>query len=193
MILKSKQDLFFIKLYAIFKVQDSDFETDVFTLLKRKNMKKMKKMTWMVLIAMLAMSCTLEAQNNTRGRRDRRVNPRTEYRWTAKDRTDFIAKELELTAEQVTKVQALFEKQDAERAEQVAAHRARRDQAMGNREVRRKEMQEAREKAVAKQDTELEKIIGKEKTERWKKLREERQKVFRDANRQGRRSAPGRR
>jgi hypothetical protein len=37
------------------------------------------------------------------------------------------------------------------------------------------------------------KIIWKEKTEQWKKLCEERQKAFRDANRQGRREVPRRR
>ncbi|HHU26481.1 MAG TPA: hypothetical protein GXZ56_07670 [Bacteroidales bacterium] len=153
----------------------------------------MKKMTFVVLIAMLAMSCTIGAQDNTRSRRDRRMAPQTENRWTAKDRAEAMGKELNLTAEQVTKVQALFEKQDAERREQVAAQRARRDQAAGDREARRKEMEEAREKVVAKQDADLEKIIGKEKTEQWKKLREERQKAFRDANRQGRREAPQRR
>lgn len=189
MVFKSKIDLFFIKLKAIFEVLDIDFETDLFTRLKRKNM---KKMTWVALIVMLAMSCTLEAQDNTRSRRDRRIVPQTENRWTAKDRAEAMGKELKLTAEQVTKVQALFEKQDAERREQVAAQRDRRDQAAGDREARRKEMEEAREKVVAKQDADLEKIIGKEKTEQWKKLCEERQKAFRDANRQGRREVPRR-
>lgn len=190
MALKSKIDLFFIKLLAMFEVLDIDFETDQFTLLKRKNM---KKMTFVALIAMLVMSYTLGAQDNTRSRRDRRMTPQMENRWTAKNRAEAMGKELKLTAEQVTKVQALFEKQDAERREQVAAQRARRDQAASDREVRRKEMEETREKVVAQQDAELEKIIGKEKTEQWKKLREERQKAFRDVNRQGRRDAPQRR
>ena len=152
----------------------------------------MKKVVVMTLVAIFTLSCTLEAQNNTRGRRDNRQGPQTERRWTAKDRAEAMAKELELTNEQVSKVEALFEKQDEERAEQVAAHRAERQQAVGDREARRQEMQAAREKAVAENDAELEKIIGKEKTEQWKKIREERQRNFRDANRQGRRNAPPR-
>lgn len=153
----------------------------------------MKKVVLMALIAAFTFSFALEAQNNPRNRRDSRQGTQTERRWTAKDRAETMAKDLELTTEQVSKVQALFEKQDAERAEQVAAHRAERQQAVGDREVRRKEMQEAREKEVAENDAALEKIIGKEKTEQWKKIREERQKVVRNANRQGRRNAPDRR
>ena len=155
----------------------------------------MKKITWIALIAMLVMGCTLGAQDNKRDedRRDQETPPQTENRFTAKKRAESMGKELELTAEQVAKVQALFEKQDAERAEQMAAQRERRDQAAGDRKARRNEMREAREKAVAEQDAELERIIGKEKTEQWKKSREERQQALRDSNRQGRRNVPRRR
>ena len=152
----------------------------------------MKKMVVMAVVAIFTLSGTLEAQNNTRNRRDTRQGARTEQRWTAKDRVETMTKQLELTAEEAKKVQALFEKQDAKRAEQVAAHRADRERGNRDRDARRQEMQTAREKAVAENDAELEKIIGKEKMEQWKQLREERQKTLRDANRQGRRNAPPR-
>lgn len=153
----------------------------------------MRKITWMALVAMLTVSCSLEAQDNTSVRRNRRIEPQTKNRWTAEDRVEAMTKELELTAEQVADLQALFEKQDAERAEQVAAHLAEREQAARNREVRRKEMEEAREKAVAEYNAELERIIGKEKVEQWEKSREKRQQAIRDSNRRGRRDAPRRR
>ncbi len=153
----------------------------------------MKKMVVMAFVAIFTLSCTLEAQNNTRSRRDTRQGARTEQRWSAKDRVEAMTKQLELTTEEAKKVQALFEKQDAARAEQVAAHRADRERGSRDRDARRQEMQTAREKAVAENDAELEKIIGKEKMEQWKQLREERQKTVRDANRQGRRNAPPRR
>lgn len=143
----------------------------------------MKKIVLMALVGLFALGFTLEAQNN---RRDGRQGVRTENRWTAKDRADAMAKQLELTADETSKVQALFEKQDAERAEQVAAQRADRERVTGDREARREAMRAAREKAVAENDAELEKIIGKEKVEQWKKLRAERQ----NDNRQGRRNAP---
>ncbi|MFA5649825.1 MAG: hypothetical protein WC914_01600 [Proteiniphilum sp.] len=143
----------------------------------------MKKIVLVALVGLFALSFTLEAQNN---RRDGRQGTRTENRWTAKDRADAMAKQLELTAEETAKVQALFEKQDVERAKQVATQRADRERMAGDREARREAMREAREKAVAENDAELEKIIGKEKVEQWKKLRAERQ----NDNRQGRRNAP---
>lgn len=143
----------------------------------------MKKIVLVALVGLFALSFTLEAQNN---RRDGRQGARTENRWTAKDRADAMAKQLELTAEETAKVQALFEKQDVERAKQVATQRADRERMTGDREARREAMREAREKAVAENDAELEKIIGKEKVEQWKKLRAERQ----NDNRQGRRNAP---
>lgn len=147
----------------------------------------MKKVVLMAMVAIFALSFTLEAQNNQRNRRESTQDVRTESRWTAKDRAEVMKKQLELTEDEAAKVQTLFEKQDADRAEQVAAHRTNRERATGDREARRKEMQAAREKAVAENDAELEKIIGKEKVEQWKQIREERQKAVRDVNRQGRR------
>lgn len=144
----------------------------------------------MALVAIFTLSFTIKGQDNTRGRSDRRSAPQTENRWTAKNRAEAMGKELELTAEQVAKVQALFEKQDAERTKEVAAQRSRRDQSVGDRDARRKAMDASREKTMAENDKALEKIIGKEKLEQWKKIREERQKALRDANRQGRRNAP---
>lgn len=153
----------------------------------------MKKVVFMTLVVFLSMGFTLEAQENTRNRRDNRQGFRTESRWTAKERADAMTKQLELSAEEATKVQELLEKHDAERAERMATQRADRERLSADREARREEMRVAREKAVAENDAALEKIIGKEKLDQWKQFREERQNTIRDANRKGRRNAPPRR
>ena len=86
---------------------------------------------------------------------------------TPKERADLMAKELDLTADQTAQVQALCEKQDAKRLEQVAEHRKQRELGRQNQDARRKEMREMRLKEVEKQQAELEKVIGKEKAEKW--------------------------
>ncbi|ULB34102.1 MULTISPECIES: hypothetical protein [Proteiniphilum] len=153
----------------------------------------MRKIAMMALAAIFIMSLQAMAQNNPRNTRQDNRRSQTEMRWTAKERAENMAKQLNLTNDETAKVQALFEKQDAERAEQIVKHRAERQNVMQDREQRRTEMQALREKAVAENDAELEKIIGKEKFEQWKEYRSEQQKKFRDANRQGRRNinAPG--
>lgn len=154
----------------------------------------MRKIAMMALAAIFIMSLQAMAQNNPRNTRQDNRRSQTEMRWTAKERAENMAKQLNLTNDETAKVQALFEKQDAERAEQIVKHRAERQNVMQDREQRRTEMQALREKAVAENDAELEKIIGKEKFEQWKEYRSEQQKKFRDANRQGRRNinAPAR-
>jgi len=88
----------------------------------------MKKIVFMALVAIFTLSFTLEAQDNTRNRRDNRQDTRSGMRWTAKERADNMEKQLGLTADEKAKVQALFEQQDAKRAEQVAEHQtSRRD------------------------------------------------------------------
>jgi len=99
-----------------------------------------------------------------------------------------MAKQLELSEEQKAKVEALYEKQDAERAEQLKLQREKREQVMQDRESRREAMQKLREQAVAKNDAELESIIGKEKMEQWKQYRDEVRQKMQDANRSERRA-----
>ena len=137
----------------------------------------MKRLYILLLIGILTLSFTTTAQN----RRDAQV------RWTPENRAEYMAKELNLSADEKAKVIALFEQQDKERAEQVAEHRAKRDELRNNREARRKEMQELRTQAVAENDAQLEKVIGKEKLEQWKEIRAKRQDVNRSTNRSGRR------
>ncbi|MFA6660683.1 MAG: hypothetical protein WCS62_03655 [Bacilli bacterium] len=150
----------------------------------------MKKTVSMALIAFFTLSFTLSAQNrddsNRIGRRSQ-----VEQRWTAKNRAENMAKQLELNNEQKEKVEALFEKQDAERAEQMKLQREKREQVIQDRENRREAMQKQREQAVAANDAELESIIGQEKMEQWKRYREDVRKKMQDTNRSGRRT-PGR-
>ena len=137
----------------------------------------MKKFTLLALVGLLTLSFSLSAQNSN-----------TRRSWTAKDRAEFMTKELNLSAEEAAKIKDLFEKNDEERAKQVAENRAKREDLQANREERRKEMQDMRAKAVAENDAQLEAIIGKEKLEEWKELRTKRQETNRDANRSGRRA-----
>ncbi len=143
----------------------------------------MKKIVLMALVAIFTLSFTLEAQNDGRNRRNDRQGPQTERRWTAKDRAEAMAKQLKLTAEEKAKVEALFEKQDAKRAEQIAQQGANKEKQTQDRTKRREEMQALREKEMAKSDAELEVIIGKEKMEQWKQYRADRQKEMRNPNR----------
>lgn len=146
----------------------------------------MKKIVFMALLAIFTLSFTLEAQNNGRNRRDNRQEARSGMKWTAKDRADIMAKQLNLTAEEKTKVEALFEQQDAKRTEQMSKQSADRQEKMQDRNKHREEMQALREQAVAENDAELEAIIGKEKMEQWKQFRAERQKEMRNnSNRPG--------
>ena len=137
----------------------------------------MKKFTVLTIAALLTLSFALTAQNNNARRS-----------WTAKDRAEYMAKELKLSAEESTKTEVLFEKNDSERAKQVAENRAKRQDLKNDREARRKEMQDMRTKAVTENDAQLEAIIGKEKMEVWKELRTKRQDSIRDINRSGRRA-----
>ncbi|WP_294070112.1 hypothetical protein [Proteiniphilum sp. UBA1028] len=144
----------------------------------------MKRVVLMAMAVIFTTSFSLMAQQNS-GRQGQRAS---EMRWTAKERAESMAKQLDLTADQTAKVQALFEKQDAKRAEQVAKQREKRDELQQDREKRRAEMQELRNKTLAENDAELEQIIGKEKMAQWKTYRDERMKTMRDTNRQGRRN-----
>ena len=149
----------------------------------------MKKYLFLVATILLTMSMTVSAQNNRRNldnRRGNMDNRRSErmMKMTPKQRADLMAKELDLTADQAAQVEALIEKQDAKRLEQVKEQRSERGTATQNRDARREEFRAMREKEMQAQQAELEKIIGKEKAEKWNELR----KDVRDTNRAGRRN-----
>ncbi len=95
------------------------------------------------------MSFTVMAQQNT-GKQGRRAP--AEMRWDAKERSADMAKQLNLSYEQKTKVEALFEKQDAKRKEMMAKHQENREAMTQDREARRAEMMKMRDQAVAEND-----------------------------------------
>ncbi len=147
----------------------------------------MRKVALMALVAVFSLSFSLSAQDSTKNKKQDSRRMPTEMRWTAKDRAENMAKQLELSDEQKAKVEALFEQQDAKRKEQIAQQQEKRAEMTQDREARRAEMMEMRSKALAENDAELEKIIGKEKMEQWKTYRNEQMREMR-----GRRNSGGR-
>ncbi len=148
----------------------------------------MKKYALLMLAAMLTIGLPISAQNGQRKQRNRDDNrPRQEMRMTAKERAEWMTKQLELTADQTEKVQALLEKQDAKRAEQITKFREQREQAIANRDKNREEMRALRESEAKANRAELEGIIGKEKMEKLDSLRGSRQKRP-QADRQGKKT-----
>ncbi len=141
----------------------------------------MKKCLFLVATLLLTLSMTVSAQNrrNENNRRTDRI-----MNMSPKERADLMAKELDLTVEQTAQVEALCEKQDAERLVQVEEHRSGRGTGSSNRDARREEMRVLRLKEVERHNAELEKIIGKEKLDKWNELRQD----VRDTNREGRRN-----
>jgi hypothetical protein len=130
----------------------------------------MKKYAIVALIAFFTVSLSISAQNNNRrntqdGNRGQRNQTEMRQSRTAAERTEIMAQELQLTAEEKAQVKALFEKQDTQRAEQRELQRAQQGQRSQN------EMRATRERALAENDAELEKIIGKERLEQWQKHR----------------------
>lgn len=140
----------------------------------------MKKYLFLVTALLLTMSMSLSAQNNNRQNDSRRNGQMV--RTTPQERVDLMAKELNLTADQKTKVLALIEKQDKERLEQIEKQREQRNTGVQNSEARREEMRALRLKEVEKQNADLEKIIGKEKVAKWNESR----RTTRESNRAGR-------
>jgi Spy/CpxP family protein refolding chaperone len=134
----------------------------------------MKRVAFMTVIAIFAMSVSLMAQN------PQRQGQGPGMRFSAKERAEALAKQVELTDAQKAQVVALFEKQDAARAEQFAKMRDG-----GNQD--REAMRAAMQKTMEENDVELEKIIGKEKMEKYKKERAERMP---NMGGQGRRNGP---
>lgn len=133
----------------------------------------MKKYAMVMLGVMLAIGLSVSAQDGQRRQRSGNDNrPRQEMRMTAKERTEWMAKQLELSADQTAKVQALMEKQDALRVKQRETMKALREQgSTTDRDKNREEMRTLREKEVKEFDAELESIIGKEKMEKLNSIR----------------------
>jgi hypothetical protein len=146
---------------------------------------RMKKVALMAMVAIFSLSCSLSAQDSTKNKKQDNKRMPAEMRWTAKDRADRMAKQLELTPDQTAKVQALFEQQDAKRKEQIAKQQEKKAEMTQDREARRAEMMEMRSKALAENDAELEKIIGKEKLEQWKTYRNEQMKKMQERRKSG--------
>lgn len=134
----------------------------------------MKKYAMFMLTAMLTIGLSVSAQNRQRKQRSNDYRPHQEMRMTAKERAEWMAKQLELTADQTEKVQALLEKQDAKRAELITKFREQRKQETANRDKKREEIRALRENEMKKNRVELENIIGKEKVEKLNLLRESR-------------------
>lgn len=145
----------------------------------------MKRVTLMALVAIFSLSFSLYAQDSIKNKKQDSKRMPAEMKWTAKDRAEHMAKQLELTPDQTAQVQALFEQQDAKRQEQLAMQQEKREELAQDRAARRAEMMELRSKAIAENDAELEKIIGEEKMEQWKTYRNEQMKKMRDRSRSG--------
>lgn len=136
----------------------------------------MKKYAVLMVAAMLMIGMSVSAQNGQREQRNNDSNrQRQAMNMTAKERADLMAKQLDLTADQKAKVEALYEKQDAKRKEQMEKFREQSENATVDRQKAREEMRSLREKEMKENQAELEKIIGKEKMEKLNSLRQSRQ------------------
>jgi hypothetical protein len=123
-------------------------------------MNSMKKYLMLTLAIFFSMQMLVTAQNQRNGQR---------VQQTPKERAERIAKQLELTPEQQTQVEALFVKQDAERTKWRKEMRTNNQGGASNREKMRAQFDERRKV----ENDELEKIIGKEKMEKYLKWLEE--------------------
>ena len=144
----------------------------------------MKKLFLMMFAVMLTVSFTMTAQERQGRRNFNNDNrQRQEVRMDAKERAEWMAKELNLTDAQKEQVKALFEEQDAKRTADITKMREQRNQAVANRDKTREEMRAIREQEMKENQKNLEKIIGKENMDKLDSLRKERMST----NRQGRR------
>ena len=110
----------------------------------------------MTLSILFSLSLMMQAQNRPS---DGRVQQ------TPKERAAEMTKQLELTADQQTQVEALFVKQDEERAKFRKENRANNQAAGADREKMRTQFLERRKA----ENAELEKIIGTEKMKEYQK------------------------
>lgn len=120
----------------------------------------MKKYLMLTLALLFSMQMLVTAQNQRNGQR---------VQQTPKERAERLTKQLELTAEQQTQVEALFVKQDADRTKWREEMRANNQGAGFDREKMRAQFDERRKT----ENEALEKIIGKEKMEKYLKWQEE--------------------
>jgi len=83
----------------------------------------------MALVAIFSLSFSLSAQESTTNKKQDSKRMPAEMRWTAKERAERMAKQLELTDDQKAKVEALFEQQDdkTKRTDRRAAEKKRRN------------------------------------------------------------------
>ena len=135
----------------------------------------MKKFGILALIALFTMGISVSAQDATQQKKnDNGKNGPREMRFTPAQRAERMAKQLDLTADQKAQLEKLFEKQDAQRAEQMSKAQ--------DQKANREEMRAQREKEMQANDAELEKIIGKEKMDQWKATRAQRMQNMRNGN-----------
>lgn len=135
----------------------------------------MKKLAIYLMAAMLAINLTVSAQDNNENRMNdnRHGHPRG-MQMSAQQRAEKLSKQLNLTAEQTQKLQALYEKQDAKRTQQLEEFGKHRKEMQQKQTKKRDELRAQREKEMKEQDAELEAIIGKEKMDQLNAFREQR-------------------
>lgn len=127
----------------------------------------MKKYGMLVIVAIFTFSMSVMAQDQTPPQGP--TGPKREFNQTARPqatpqmRAERLAKQLSLTDEQKAKVQALFEKQDANRAKNQAEVKKTREEMKAQFDAERKV-----------QDEELAKIVGPEKFKKFQAARAER-------------------
>jgi periplasmic protein CpxP/Spy len=129
----------------------------------------MKKYGMLAIAAIFMFSLAVMAQDPTPPQRPtgekREFNQGMRQQATPQMRAERLAKQLSLTDDQKAKVQALFEKQDANRAKNQAEVKKTREEMKAQFDANRKA-----------QDEELAKIIGAEKFEKYQAARAERMK-----------------
>ena len=134
----------------------------------------MKKYGIFVMAAMLTISLSITAQNAPENQNQNGRQAPQREQMTTQQRAENLAKQLNLTAEQTQKVQALYEKQDAKRAQQREEFRKNRQNMQQMRNAEREQMRAQREKEMKEEDAELESIIGKEKMDQVNAFRAQR-------------------
>ena len=134
----------------------------------------MKKYGIFVMAAMLTISLSITAQNAPENQNQNGRQAPQREQMTTQQRAENLAKQLNLTAEQTQKVQALYEKQDAKRAQQREEFRKNRQNMQQMRNAEREQMRDQRDKEMKEEDAELESIIGKEKMDQVNAMRAQR-------------------
>jgi hypothetical protein len=155
-----------IKLWTKYSVKETYFES----IINKQKKWNMKKYGMLVIAFAFIFSLSVSAQDQMPpqgGQRGQRPEMRQGDRpqMTPQVRAERLAKQLDLTADQTAKVQALYEKQDAERQKK-----------QGNVQKTQEEMKAQFDAERKTQDEELTKIIGTEKFQKLQAMRAERMK-----------------